>query len=354
MSTLPMHPTTSVAAPTAGARFAKVAWAGVAYTLFVVLFGAVVRITGSGAGCGQHWPTCHGEIAHMPKSIETLIEFTHRITSGLCLPVVIALWVWALVRFERGHATRRYAALSVFLMVVEALVGASLVLLELVGANASVSRAAFMGVHLISTSLLMGAMALTAWTSGSAATHRLRIRPLDGLGRRLLVLMVGVVLVSMLGAVTALGDTLYPVQEGAALADRLHGSNFLERLRVAHPISAVLLAFGIWWLMARFQDAAEAASERLGAAGGAVGAGASGDSPIAAASFHAQSGVWARRVKALLALQLGVGVVNIALSAPGYMQVTHLAVGTLLWVCLVLLFASHNTALQGEQPSTPA
>ncbi len=328
--------------PAHGARFAKAAWAAVVYTLFVVLFGAVVRITGSGAGCGQHWPTCHGEIAHMPKSLETLIEFTHRITSGLCLPVVIGLWVWAIVRFERGHATRRYAALGVVLMVVEALVGASLVLLELVGANASVSRAAFMGVHLISTSLLMGAMALTAWTAGSPETRGLRVRPLDRAGRRLFAILVCVVLVSMLGAVTALGDTLYPVQEGAALAERVQGTNFLQRLRIAHPISAVLLALGIWWLMGRFQDSAEQAAERSEPA--PAGAGAE-----AARRFHVQSGAWARRVKALLALQLGVGVVNIALSAPGYMQVTHLAVGTLLWVCLVLLFANHNTALGREQ-----
>ncbi|MCA9647947.1 MAG: COX15/CtaA family protein, partial [Myxococcales bacterium] len=347
--------------------FAKVAWAGVVYTLFVVLFGAVVRITGSGAGCGQHWPTCHGEIAHMPKSVETLIEFTHRITSGLCLPIVISLWVWAVVRFERGHATRRYAALSVLLMVVEALVGASLVLLELVGANASVSRAGFMAVHLISTSLLMGAMALTAWTAGSAATRELRIRAVDSDGRRLLMLMLGVVLVSMLGAVTALGDTLYPVQEGAALAERLQGNHFLERLRIAHPISAVLLAAAIWWLMGRFQDAGDgheqggqsAIAGREAARGDgdrpqAVSAGGSGSAGRTSARFHVQSATWARRVKALLALQVCVGVVNIALSAPGYMQVTHLAVGTVLWVCLVLLFASHNTALRSEQARTTA
>lgn len=333
--------------PIRGARFARAAWAAVVYTLFVVLFGAVVRITGSGAGCGQHWPTCHGEIAHMPKSVETLIEFTHRITSGLCLPVVIALWIWAMVRFERGHATRRYAALGVLLMVVEALVGASLVLLELVGANASMARAAFMAVHLISTSLLMGAMALTAWTAGRSETRDLRIRPLDTEGRWLLILMVCVVLVSMLGAVTALGDTLYPVAEGAALAERLRGTNFLERLRIAHPISAVFLALGMWWLMGRFQDAAE----RHGADGSSrsVQVQAPSPSPRSAAFFHAQSGAWAQRVKALLALQIAVGVVNIALSAPGYMQVTHLAVGTTLWVCLVLLFASYNTALRGER-----
>lgn len=335
-------------------RFARAAWAAVIYTLFVVLFGAVVRITGSGAGCGQHWPTCHGEIAHMPKSVETLIEFTHRVTSGLCLPLVIGLWVWALVRFQRGHSTRRYAALGVLLMVVEALVGASLVLLELVGANASASRAVFMGVHLISTSLLMGAMVLTAWTAGRPETRDLRIRPYDAAGRRLLALMLGVVLVSMLGAVTALGDTLYPVQQGAALAERLHGTHFLERLRIAHPVSAVVLAFGIWWLMGRFEDSAatgEAAERATQATGASAAFVAGGES---ARSFHAQSGIWARRVKALLALQVGVGVVNIALSAPGYMQVTHLAVGTLLWVCLVLLFASHNTALQSEQLSLTA
>ena len=84
-------------------RFQRFAWGSLCYTVFVILFGAVVRITGSGAGCGQHWPTCQGEVAHLPRSMETAIELTHRVTSGLSLLLAVGLFVAAFRRFERGH-----------------------------------------------------------------------------------------------------------------------------------------------------------------------------------------------------------------------------------------------------------
>ncbi|MBX3182364.1 MAG: COX15/CtaA family protein [Polyangiaceae bacterium] len=312
----------SPAADAAARRFARVVWWAAGYTLFVILFGAVVRITGSGAGCGQHWPTCHGEVAHMPRSVETLIELTHRVTSGVCLPLVLFLWYRAARIFPRGHATRRYALWVTALMVVEALVGAGLVLWDLVGDNASASRAVFMALHLISTSLLMGAFTLMAWTAGRGqASQGFRLRMGAGDGRWLGALLVGFVLVSMLGAVTALGDTLYPLAPDANLSDRVTGAHFLERLRVAHPVSAVALSAGLWWLLQRFEERGSGPALRV-----------------------------ARLGRALLVLQLVVGVVNVALSAPGYMQVTHLAVGTALWCTLVLLLAIQAaTARRSEQ-----
>src|SRR6186713_2582797 len=102
-----------------------------AATVLVVLFGAVVRITGSGAGCGQHWPTCHGEIAHLPRTLHTAIELTHRVTSGLALVVVLGLFAVTVRDEPRGHPARRLAFGAVLLMLLEALIGAALVLLAL-------------------------------------------------------------------------------------------------------------------------------------------------------------------------------------------------------------------------------
>lgn len=298
-------------------RFSRVAWLAAGYTLFVVLFGAVVRITGSGAGCGQHWPTCHGELAHMPRSVETLIELTHRVTSGLCLPLVLVLWFRAVKIFPPGHATRRYAALVTLLMVVEALLGAGLVLWELVGQDASAARAVFMALHLISTSLLMGAFTLMAWTAacGESAQH-FRLRAPGSVGRWLGALLVVFILVSMLGAITALGDTLYPLAPGANLSERVSGSHFLEQLRVVHPVTAVAFSAVLWWLLQRFEEGVVTPARSV-----------------------------ARLARALLVLQVVVGVVNVALSAPGYMQVTHLAVGTALWCSLVLVLAVYVRTL---------
>ena len=210
-------------------------------TLAVVLFGAVVRITGSGAGCGQHWPTCHGEIVHLPRSVDTAIELTHRTTSGLSLLAVFALSVAAFRCFEPGHRVRRAAFWASGMMIVEALLGAGLVLFELVGADRSAARAVMMPLHLISTSVLTGALALVAWWSHPrdprAPAGDRAIWKLSGVGLGL------VLLVSATGALTALGDTVYPVQPAALgerwASDQAAGAHFLERLRVLHPIVAV-------------------------------------------------------------------------------------------------------------------
>lgn len=293
------------------ARFRSYSWAVLAYTVLVILFGAVVRITGSGAGCGQHWPTCHGEIVPVSPTIDTVIEFSHRLTSGLCGIVVIALLAWALRAFPRGHAARVGAWLSLVFTVTEALIGAGLVRFGLVGADDSVARAVVMAAHLINTSLLTGALALTAW----AAQPRGLPGPRPDRRTVWLVVasLVGLMVVGVSGAVTALGDTLFPVEAGA-LAERLQrelgsGAHFLQRLRLMHP----LLACG------------------LGFYTGVVAYGLAG---ARAAGPELQT--WGNRVVVAVVLQLCAGVLNVMLSAPGWMQVLHLLLGTGLWVATVV------------------
>ena len=292
--------------------FARLAWGALLYTVAVVLFGAVVRITGSGAGCGQHWPTCQGEIAHLPRTIETAIELTHRVPSGLSLLLVGGVAWLAFARFPRGHEVRRWAVLSCVFMVVEALVGAALVLLALVGKNDSTARAAVIAVHLANTSLLTGSMALTAWCAAPGARPPARWTPRGAAW--IPVLALGAMLiVSMTGAVTALGDTLYPLEAGAGVTERFDpglAAHFLQRARILHPVFAVLAAMLVLYAASR-----------------------------AASGHGAEAARWARRVAALVVLQLIVGVLNVALSAPGWMQVVHLLVATLAWIALVLTAA---------------
>src|SRR4051812_44391083 len=145
--------------------FERLAWGVLAYTIGVILFGAVVRITGSGAGCGQHWPTCQGEVFHLPRTVATAIELSHRLTSGLSGLFVVGLTLAAFRRFPARHPTRRAATAATVLMGSEALVGAALVKLALVADNASVLRALVMSLHLVNTSFLAAAIALTAWTA---------------------------------------------------------------------------------------------------------------------------------------------------------------------------------------------
>jgi cytochrome c oxidase assembly protein subunit 15 len=297
-----------------GQAFARVAWLVLAYTLAVIVFGAWVRITGSGAGCGQHWPTCHGEVVHRPQSVETIIELTHRVTSGLSLIFALGLMGWALKRFEAPHPARRGAVLAVVFLVVEALLGAGLVRFGLVEDDDSVSRAVVMAIHLTNTCVLMGAIAATAWTGRAGVERRPRLR---GAGASLWLLIAGllaVLAVSMSGAVTALGDTLYPVAADGTVhehlvTDQSITAHFLQRMRIVHPILAVVAGLYLLWLAIALPGMpAGPELRRLG-----------------------------NVVAGLVVAQLCAGVVNIMLSAPGWMQLVHLALATALWTALVVL-----------------
>src|SRR5947209_20626321 len=82
-------------------RFALYAWSVLAYNVLVILWGAFVRATGSGAGCGNHWPLCNGGVVPRGPTVQTVIEFTHRATSGVALISVVVLIVWAYRAFPR-------------------------------------------------------------------------------------------------------------------------------------------------------------------------------------------------------------------------------------------------------------
>ena len=155
-------------------RFAQYSWGVLAYNLLVILWGAFVRATGSGAGCGAHWPLCNGEVVPHTGRLATAIEFSHRLSSGLALILIVGLVVWAFRLYPRGHLVRRGASVSAFFLLTEALLGAGLVLFEYVAANVSVARAYWMAGHLINTFLLLAALTLTAWwaSGGQAARWR--------------------------------------------------------------------------------------------------------------------------------------------------------------------------------------
>ena len=141
-------------------RFAKYAWGVLACNLAVVLWGAYVRASGSGAGCGNHWPLCQGEVIPRDAATGTLIELAHRVSSGTVLLLVIGLFFWSRGVAPRESAVRLAAALSLVFMFGEALLGAGLVLFELVAHNDSLTRAFSLGAHLLNTFLLLWVITL--------------------------------------------------------------------------------------------------------------------------------------------------------------------------------------------------
>lgn len=297
-------------------RFTRFTWLVLAVNLGVILWGALVRATGSGAGCGSHWPDCNGRVIPLAPTTETMIEFTHRLTSGIALLLVLALFVWAFRRFEKGSPVRKGATASLVFIVIEALVGAGLVLFELVAGNDSAARAVVIALHLANTLLLVGALTLTAWWSAGGGVPRLRR---DGPTAALLAGLVVVLILSMTGAVTALGDTLFPKESlGEGLrADVAPGAHFLVQLRVLHPVLAIgggafLLAMVHW-----------------------------------VARWSPEGARFAGPLRALVLLNLGVGALNLALLAPIWMQLLHLLVADLLWIALVV-FAADALAPETE------
>jgi heme a synthase len=307
-------------------RLARFAWIVVAWNLAVIGWGAYVRASGSGAGCGQHWPLCNGEIVPRAPAIATIVELTHRVTSGLALLGLLALVIAVWRSRPAGHPARRAAGWSMLFMLTEAGVGAGLVLFAMVADNASLARALFMAVHLANTFLLLGAMTLTArWLEDGPVGLSLDRRG----GRAAIVglLALGVLVVSVSGAVAALGDTLFPATSLAhALEQDLSPtSHVLLRLRVIHPTLAVIVALALIAIAPRLPiDGGETR------AGGAIGLGPGS------------------RVALLAGLQAAIGGLNVVLLAPIWLQLVHLLVADLLWISVVLLAA---TALAGRAPA---
>jgi heme A synthase len=303
-------------------RYAQYAWGVLAFNVFVIVWGAFVRATGSGAGCGNHWPVCNGEVVPTNPGLETIIEFTHRITSGLAFLLVLGLIIWAFRAYPKGHAVRTGATWSMTFMVIETLVGAGLVLFHLVAYNLSVARAVVMAIHLINTFLLMGAITVTAWWASGGRSFRFR-----GQGRMGWLLSLSFVAMLFLGAsggVTALGDTLFPAESlMQGVQEELSSTaHFLVRLRVYHPLIAIAVGAFIAAVTYFFNTTPQA-------------------SPITKNI--------AKTFVALYVFQLILGSFNVVLLAPVWMQLVHLFVSDILLILLVIFLVEamgQNTAAQ--------
>jgi len=302
------------------------AWSIVGYTLLVIMFGAFVRATGSGAGCGDHWPLCNGQVIPRPEQIATIIEFTHRATSGLLLIMVFIGVIWAFKKFPKGHALRHGAMLSLIFVLIEAAIGAGLVLLKLVENNATPLRAVAVGAHLFNTFLLLAVMTYTAWYASRGYKERFQVR---AKGKVVFMILSGLALYGLVGAtgaITALGDTLFPI--GTVSAVEGAATHFLVKLRVVHPVLAVVVSFFIIWLAGFIRS--EGALPHVNRI-----------------SYWLQIGV---------IVQLIGGVINILLFAPTWMQLVHLLLADVVMILFVIVSMeslSFAPLYKKESPSKP-
>jgi heme a synthase len=323
---LPASPTATLRRSGGLGFLPRFAWLVLAYNVAVVLWGAVVRATSSGAGCGDHWPLCNGVVVQTHPQLATLIELAHRMTSGVTVVAILLLLVWVFRSTAAGHLARITVVAATLLIFNEALLGALLVLLRLTADNHSPSRAVYLTLHLANTLLLLGALALSAdfLTTGDGCnrgTVRFTQLPLTITG------LVSILIVGMTGTMAALSDTLFPASSFAsALAqDFSSTANWLERLRLLHPVTAVVAGLFICWLLLR--GIRRPADRRLTVA-----------------------------VLLLLALQCALGVADVVLLAPLWLQITHLLGADLLWIALVMLAARVcvvENVKETAGPSTP-
>jgi cytochrome c oxidase assembly protein subunit 15 len=280
--------------------FARFGWLVLSWNVAVVLWGAFVRATGSGAGCGGHWPLCNGAVVPREPTTATIIEYTHRLTSGLALLAVVTLCVWAFRAFPKGHLARKAAAASVVFILAEALLGAGLVLLDYVEQNKSLGRAVYLSAHLTNTLLLVGSLAAAAWFGGRGDHAEFRGAPPLVVFALMATLVAGIS-----GAVAALGDTVFPATSltQGMKAELAPGAHALLKLRLVHPVLAALVGVFLLWVGMKTARASRAG----------------------------------RAVVGLVVLQVTAGAVDVVLLAPVWLQFVHLLLANLLWISLVLL-----------------
>ncbi len=291
-------------------RLARFAWAVLVGNIAVILWGAYVRATGSGAGCGGHWPTCNGDVLPRTPSTATLIELSHRVSSGVAFGAVMLLGALVWRGTLAGHPARRAAAFAMALMLVEVLIGAVIVLLGHVALDPSLLHGAFTEIHAGNTFLLLAALTLTAY-------HLAGCPPVRFAGRSGLVMPLGQAFVGLgltigSGAIAALGDTLFParsLREGFA-QDVSPGAHLFLHIRTLHPVFAMLAFMFVFGGALSIRGRSDASPETRSLA------------------------TW---VLVLVCAQSALGLVNLWLLVPIATQLLHLLGADVLFVLVVML-----------------
>lgn len=298
--------------------FAKYSWFVLGFNILVILWGVFLRASKSGDGCGRHWLTCQGEMIPSAPELKTVIEFSHRITSSIAGILLIVLLVWAFRRWtsrktEQNYLTLKTAIGSFVFIVIEGLLGAGLVLTGNTAENLTPERPIWMAGHLINTFILLAFLTLTARYASGGLRSNLRIQP-----KYIVALCTGVIaifFVGITGSIAALSSMIFPsgtLSEGLA-QDFSPTSNFLLRLRLLHPITAILtsvfLVFLTGWLTK--ETLGKAATQR-----------------------------WSNVLSLLVLAQIIFGSATLLMLAPIILQLGHLLLADLIWISYVMFSAN--------------
>ena len=300
-------------------RFERFGRVVLGYNIFVILWGAWVRASGSGAGCGDHWPLCDGALIPATPALTTLIELFHRATSGVAFVLVLILFLYARRVFPGAHPARRAAAASFVLISIESLIGALIVLAGLFGDNASLVRAATVGAHFVNTLILLAALTGTLLFARDA--RPIALRPLDRTRVLLLIGVLGWLALGATGAVGALSRTLYPSNTLAEALAKEYAPDapLLLRLRSLHIVVAVAMGAYLSLLAVYFARRRRESTVRLAVV-----------------------------IVALFFAQCMLGMLNILFVVPTpILQLSHLLMTDVLWISFVVMAVREGRAASG-------
>lgn len=296
------------------------------YLILVIVFGAYVRAGLHGDGCGRSWPHCGNTIVPDGSSVSAIIEFTHRTTSTLSGLIALAFVFWARKIDRKGGYLRKSAMGALVFTVVAGLIGASLVLFEWVTTDKSVGRAITMPLHLINTYFLIASVALMAYFSGGGKSFSFKNQGSIGTGLRWA--LGGMFVLGMTGALSAMGRTAFSTNMESV-------NTFMERITLhigenapallkggaTHPLIATSVAVIVIMVVYLVMHRRESPEVKR----------------------------WGQATVGLFLIQMVFGIINLVVSAPLWMQMTHLTIALADWLCLVMLVAH---ALKVQEPAT--
>lgn len=303
----------------------RFAWALVIYNLLVIGFGAFLRATYSGDGCGNHWPLCDGQLIPAFGELKQVFEYSHRISSGIILPLVLALAYKIFQQFPKGSQIRKTVMLVVTMTCFEALVGMMLVKFGWVNRDDSAARAIVMSFHVISTFVLVGALGATALLAGGAPPFKWKGQ--GPLGGGVTLGYLSLMFLGVSGAVSALGHTLKPVSNVLSAAVQTN-THWMVRLQPLHPLIAT--AIGLFLLL------------------------------LGGLMIHLRPDPKVKKavqwLVALYAGQMAIGLLSITLKAPVWLQMTHLALADATFLayvaCMVFAFGEGVPWVETNDAST--
>ena len=284
----------------------KLSLYGLVVSVFSIIAGAIVRATGSGDGCGASWPTCNGEIIPELDTPSELIEFSHRSVSGVLLIITLIIFVKSF-KDEVPTLQKKIIWSLTFFVLLEALIGAVIVIYEWVGMNSSAPRIIAVPLHLVNTFGLLGAYTLLFHLTRNSKTTLNNFFDRGFKIGLFLFLLSGAT-----GSIAALADVIFPSESFiTGLAEDFDtNSEVLIRLRILHPIVASAFSLYLYSEANRLQNEYQ---------------------------------VITKNIKLLILLGVLLGVSNVISNIILPLSILHLLMADLLWILYVYKSAEKIT-----------